>query len=649
MNKNKERNNLKSDFKGFLKTYKIKSYLDALKEAIVNSIQANAKNINIKIFDDKGKILENMSRNTYIDKIVVEDDGEGFNKINRESFATLFTQKKEQYGCKGVGRASYLKLFNDVKIESFLKSENKKVELDFNENFKEADFKESVYSVENNKTILTLSNPKEKKVYEEENVVDEVRNHILYYLIVNKELNIFINKIKVKKEDNVENKTFKVSGIEDDFVLFYKIEETKDIINRTDDIIIINGKSMETFKDIFKIDIGNRDNYKMLFLLKSNFFDKSSTIMHNLDVKEEEKPESNTEPEFDFNKPSRNQLKEKLKKIKEQLIKELRNIITDNNISKHNEKIKNNITTKYLHYSNYIDINNKNYFFLDEKTIIDNARKKYFEIEKKIISNEENKEELKKFISTNLNAYIIYRQKIINDLKEIFEKADKETKEKKIHDLFIPQGTNTNTVDLANNNLWLLDDKFMTFDKIYSEQELQKILPIDYENILEQMKKDKDKYMFNDIDMNNVRERRPDIAIFKNENNILNLVLLEFIKPKAIDYDYNKGIAQLRLYAEYFARKFKIINPFAFLLVNDLEHQDELRSEINNYPIIYNYNNKLIYQTTKELNGTKYNSNGKLEQIGSLNLQVISIDAMIENANLRNQTFIGIIKDSLNK
>jgi len=75
-----------------------------------------------------------------------------------------------------------------------------------------------------------------------------------------------------------------------------------------------------------------------------------------------------------------------------------------------------------------------------------------------------------------LMSYILYRQLIIERVQGI----TKEDQEKVIHDLIVPQRTRYDGDRLINtvytNNTWLLDDKFMTFRTILSDEEMGKVI-----------------------------------------------------------------------------------------------------------------------------------------------------------------------------
>ncbi len=95
------------------------SICDAVNEAILNSIQANASDIKVKFTTIKDNELSYK-----IKSIEIIDNGEGFNDENIKHFSTLYTKNKKEKGCKGYGRVYYKKAFEAVEISSFNSNKN---------------------------------------------------------------------------------------------------------------------------------------------------------------------------------------------------------------------------------------------------------------------------------------------------------------------------------------------------------------------------------------------------------------------------------------------------------------------------------------------------------------------------------------------
>ena len=105
-------------------------FFQPLYEAIINSYQANARNVQISFQIDKdNKILG----------YTIQDDGEGFTNDNIKSFLTLWSDYKVTLGALGSGRIMCLKVFDNIIIDSQTKNLSttlgQKVSIDFNRNF----------------------------------------------------------------------------------------------------------------------------------------------------------------------------------------------------------------------------------------------------------------------------------------------------------------------------------------------------------------------------------------------------------------------------------------------------------------------------------------------------------------------------------
>ena len=96
-------------------------------EAVANSLDANAKNINILIEADSTNDIENF-------KLTISDDGIGFTDNRYSKFGNLFDAEEASH--RGVGRLVYLAYFDSVKIKSFYE-DTKLRTIDFKEDFDE--------------------------------------------------------------------------------------------------------------------------------------------------------------------------------------------------------------------------------------------------------------------------------------------------------------------------------------------------------------------------------------------------------------------------------------------------------------------------------------------------------------------------------
>ncbi len=121
---------MRSNINGRLRkfTLKFSEGLVPIQEAIVNSIQAKAKNIDVEIIRENyfQKELDFKASSSKIVSFKIIDDGIGLTEENFNSFDELDSEYKLEIGEKGIGRISFLKVFEEARIKSIY-LENKKM------------------------------------------------------------------------------------------------------------------------------------------------------------------------------------------------------------------------------------------------------------------------------------------------------------------------------------------------------------------------------------------------------------------------------------------------------------------------------------------------------------------------------------------
>ena len=133
--------------------------MHALNEAITNAIHANATQITCRLRGSKD-VLKSDDMELFaqkVDEIEVEDNGDGFNSQNYDSFCEYRSGYKVELGCRGVGRFVFLKLFDNVKYTSCIAGLHKKREFYFSVDFNSDDVREEDAIVTECKTVLRLS------------------------------------------------------------------------------------------------------------------------------------------------------------------------------------------------------------------------------------------------------------------------------------------------------------------------------------------------------------------------------------------------------------------------------------------------------------------------------------------------------------
>ena len=542
-------------------------------EAITNSIQAKATKIEIKIYsrnlyEDREKIPP------YVDKIEIIDNGDGFNEENLKSFKEYGSKHKISLGCKGVGRFVYLKLFKHIDIKS------KNIEFSFNVNGVEKERKAS-----NSETKILFLKPKDDIRIDFKDLEQSIREHFLaYFLIHHKntmqpiEINIYNNdelkcNILSNQTPTFKEKQFNIGKYS--FTLTYAYGN-KELDNEgyyvADRRVVSKNSDLENEK---KYNLFKDNELKIYFILEGEYFNENVSNERN-ELLIYPKQKSALQFQDLCWEDIHNELDIQLKEIYKE-----NGFDIDKTIKKNRkEAIKN-----FPYLGAYFDNSNE----LNIEQMQKNAKKE-FENDKIFLRNENNKNDkdyevkLSKVTQAELAEYVFDRNKLIQQLRESVKKGDIEAK---IHNLFMSKKTLDDKQNYKTNNVWLFDDRFMSYDKIFSDIQIKDIFPKLHQNI----------------------EKRPDVlSIISNsykKEKITDILLIEFKRP---DNKITPAGAEEQLleYGRYInsqvSEKIRIW-AYAFLKFNDdviNRLQDKSYNRIftsDKYPLYYKYhesNNMII-------------------------------------------------------
>ena len=242
------------------------------------------------------------------------------------------------------------------------------------------------------------------------------------------------------------------------------------------------------------------------------------------------------------------------------------------------------------------------------------------------ISSREFIEEVNKisdFSSKELAKYFLYRKNIIDCLEKYINRN--ESIEKLLHNLFIPQGEqlDNSLKNRINNNIWLLDDKFMSFTHAFSDISIKKIKSI----IKEEDKKD---------GADNAVE--PDLTIFYSNKSA---IVIEF---KALGASYNKkidAISEINRNNGILASTIDNIDILYGYIITDFDDTFIRRMNFQNgvKKLFSNSENQVYYLYNENIK----NSNGEAIPCHTY---IMSAKSICKDANLRNKLFIDIIKNN---
>ena len=600
-------------------------------EALANALDAGARNIFIKI-----DIYSYANPDSL--EIVIKDDGVGFTEKNFSKFAELL--KKSDKTHKGLGRLIYLKYFNKVEIESVFGG-NKKRSFIF-DNFFNGD--SSVETLENkiqSFSKLTFKNFSNKQLNTYENVkAIAIKNNLLkqflprLFALKQHDENFCITIDTDVTEPNPERG-------------FYSDTQT---ITENDLPDLLEKEISDVKLNLFN------DPFKLLYSVSENFAGKLITAIC-VDERAIEIPLLKAEkiPEkisgiFLLSSPF---LDSKIDDTRQELLLDSyeKKIITEvfaENISsvlcevfpeipEENQKVSKNLSSKYPHLEGYFS--SKSICLIDENKTLEDAQDKFFKEQKEILGASKLNDDLynRSFNHATrvLTEYILYRNIIIDRLKEITG----DEKEAKIHNLIVPmQKTLTAKSfirDIYTNNAWILDDKYMGYQYVFSDENIEKLITAISED--EELKSS---------------DLRPDIAfVFSDDieksNHPVDVVIVE-LKKKNLGYlDNTRVIDQLEQRARRLLGLFphKIQRMWFFGIV-EFDKELKLKMKEDWTPI---YSGGEAYYRSVE----RYPVDKEMNQIGDkkypISLTLMSFDALWKDAKARNETFLQILRESIRK
>ena len=233
-----------------------------------------------------------------------------------------------------------------------------------------------------------------------------------------------------------------------------------------------------------------------------------------------------------------------------------------------------------------------------------------------------------------LAHYFAYRQVIIEMLKNIYQTNTSKDSEKlfsegDIHDLIMPRKTSNhnNMENVTQNNFWLFDDKFMTFNFAASDNTMEKIreeLAMDLGEVPQGYELD-----------------RPDLLILYSANETStdskDVVIIELKKVGLNEYDKSKALDQLATYADIFRKimvnQIKDVFVYSFFEF-DTKFEDLLRRRGYQPNILSGGEHKLHYYYSYIPSVQAY-------------INVLSFDSVVFTADKRNRLFLDILTGNI--
>lgn len=591
-------------------------------EAVANALDAKATKISIEIdladFHDPATLTLN-----------INDNGVGFTDDRYRKFSTLLQTDDSHH--KGLGRLVFLNYFGKVEIESAFDS-TKKSSFVFDEDFNgDPRTIETIEPMESY-SRLSFSSFKNKKLYKKDNISPNAIIHFLaerflprLYAMRKQGLTL---EISVKSTTNEgpyseiltlsslpEFKEYPIPDLGLDLynksaLLLYRIETASTVPSSLS--ICVDGRAypLDTFKKVqFPAGVS------ATFILESSFFESKVN---------DARDKVNLSPL-------------ETASIRNVLFNAISNVVGNEipGLTERNEQTKKNLTTKYPHLEGFFDLDAIG--LVDENESLDRAQRAFDKAQKAVFGarevTDEIYEEALDQASRVLMQYILYRNITLDKL----EKFDKKNQESDIHNLIVPMQRTLESKDLLKdlytNNAWILDDKFMSYQCVLSDEYIDKLIRRIYDEVERPP---------NDL--------RPDIAfVFSSdpEKSDHPFDVVVELKRKGLGHLDNRTIVdQLRQRARRLAGYYpdRIQRIWYFGIVEfDVETLGSLEEE-KWMPL---YSHGQVYY--KEQSVIAVDADNK--RIGTKTYPapttLLSFDALCKDARDRNETFMKILKDSI--
>ncbi|MBC6399434.1 MAG: sensor histidine kinase [Ekhidna sp.] len=596
-------------------------------EAVVNAIDANASTIDVKIAIDSYDKPETLG-------VEIKDNGDGFNDTNFEKFTKLLETKEKDH--KGVGRLVFLHYFKKVSITSIYKHKERKFL--FTESF-DGDHKLLDFDGDLHETTLTFEGYQIERIKSYDYLKPEsIKKSLLRHFfplfhslkVKNKDLKITISVST--KEPNHDHKFYPDSKE----IVISQLPDLKEITFNDDRLDLFEKLTLhynvkENIEDepssITAICVDNRTihvdilaknavpkGYEIIFLLYSDLF--TGRVNSSRQELAMEKGEINTLKKL-FGDQVAKILKEQIPKIQER-----------------NKQVSESLKERYPHLTGYFEEESAG--LIDRDQSLEIAQKRFFNAQKEILDSpslsDDQYEKSLEVSSRLLTEYILYRNIIIEKLK----KVNNNSSEADIHNIIVPMRKtfkNDNLMkDIYSNNAWLLDDKYMSYTTILSDEDMDKLVS---ELLIEGESVERDK-------------TRPDIAIVfssdpKETSTKLDVVIVELKKLGLESEKKEVLIRQLRKRARKLLNYYPSrIQRIWFYGVVDFD-KDFIRSLKEEQYLEVFSSDSHYYKEIEIMPG--YDENVKIPTA----VNILSYDALIKDAEARNSTFLKLLKEGFKK
>lgn len=613
---------MKVDLKQAVKLFFSQSSFDQIyQEAVANSLDAQARNIIIEFEANSLSSVDSF-------KLTISDDGVGFTEERFHKFGKLMDVDEDDIKHRGLGRLIYLFYFNTVEVESFFDN-NKHRHFVFDETLNDESDENATKVLDQEHasgSVLSFEGYNLTKLHKKEFAdpqwikVKLLKKFIIQLFKVKKANESFCITIKstinkVTKEAHVtpesiptlsEKPFASTYSLDGAMSMFYSVEKSTQTSVITAMSIDDRSEPVEIFAE------GNEpQGYEMYFILYSDSF-QGHTDASRLKI---EIPSSD--------------LKNIQKEFRKQIVEILRQKAPS--VVESHQKEAEQLQKSFPHLEGYFDDNVIG--ISSRNDVIKEAQRRFMFEERELLFkagslSEKDYEKSMDLAGRSLTQYITFRQYIIDKLKKVEDKD----KEEIIHNLIVPKHdvvkSPNSFLNVYRNNIWIFDDKFMTFDVVLSEKEMTALL--------KQIELNSE---IKDMD-------RPDIAILFSDNPMtapkVDVVIIELKKKGLKGGDNIKVEYQLEQRARALFPLFKgKIQSLWLYGVTQLDNAYKSTLDTMGYRPLYS-------KGTVYVNPNPITITTEPERLTVPAVRyVMDIDAVVNDADSRNKVFMDLILERM--
>jgi hypothetical protein len=590
---------------------------DVIREALTNSIHAGGKRISVDLhFSERnGELFQGTEERSALEQITIIDDGEGFTPENLQYFDEICTSHKDNIGGKGVGRLAFLKYANRVEIRS--QFQNEFVEFIYTPDFKPEDVKKTQVGGSQNTSII-LSDLKDKintqvgKLLN--SICDDLRlilflkyqqGHKITLTFTHNSKQPFDESFEFSGEDikALAEREFELDGEEFKCYLFKDEPPRKGIVA----MLCADELCIEEYVISRRFDVRRH----LIFVTSAYFNSRSNIERQRLELPK-------TDDDVDMaSHISREKITLRIRGECMSMIDEAAEGDIDEFKSSNIDKLK-----KYYPFINISSLGG-NAALLDADEVVKTYRAQQARREDQLVEALEigkpvSLDDVSHLASDDLARFIVHRALVIDSLANM----PSSSAEVAIHNAILPK--RSNGTEIRENNVWLVDDKFLSYSSIYSDETLAKIIQEVGKTVEAK------------------QQRKPDVAAFfsKDTENYPNkLVIIEFKKPGADIFENNKALMQCRLYASELAGRIPtVMEVFAFSIV---EIDDDFYRDMKQtgFKDVFSLTERVVY------NDFLIGSDSSIP----LHLYVMPASAVIKDAKARNRVFEEVLQFDMTK